>query len=284
MDGLAHACLQEGASSATKNVHKYSHLNNDHAEKLLQKIRDQDAHNAILVITKGLFSMDSDSPDIAALQEICHSYGASLLVDVAHDLGALGPNGTGQLGQQGQLSEVDFVMGAFSKTFASNGGFLATNESRVKQYLRWFACPWTFSNALSPIQCSIVSKSIDIVRSHEGDDLRRDLMGMAKSFRSELAKVDLKYLGEPSAIIPVLIGKETIGRLASKELAQRGVFANLVEFPAVGLGAARFRCQLMATHRVSHVQEAAKQIAGAIERAYQIDRGVTEAGLVEAAV
>ena len=276
LDALAHACLQEGTASATKNIHKFTHLDNVHAECILRSIREKDTKNAILVITEGLFSMDSDSPDISSLQQLCHQYKASLLLDVAHDLGALGPNGTGQLGVQNVLGKVVFVMGAFSKTFASNGGFLASNDKRVKEYLRWFANPWTFSNAMSPIQCAIVSRTIDIIRSQEGDHLRRDLLGVSNIFRKYLSEFKLKFLGEPSAIVPVLIGREAIARLASKDAADRGVFTNLIEFPAVGLGAARFRCQLMATHKSAHVETAARQIYEAIKNAHQIAANAIE--------
>ena len=74
--------------------------------------------------------MDSDTPDIVALQELAHEYGAILCVDVAHDLGCLGPDGRGHIGAQGMTGKVDVVMGSFSKTFASNGGFVACNRAQ----------------------------------------------------------------------------------------------------------------------------------------------------------
>src|SRR5258706_376198 len=89
MDGLSHACLQEGAYSATPNVHLHGHLNLDSVRRHLRRIRDKGATNGILVITESLFSMDSDTPDLRALQNLCKEYGATLLVDVAHDLGAM---------------------------------------------------------------------------------------------------------------------------------------------------------------------------------------------------
>jgi 7-keto-8-aminopelargonate synthetase-like enzyme len=76
-----------------------------------------------MVITEGLFAVDSEMADVAALQDACREHGATLLVDVAHDLGALGPGGGGTLAAQGLVGKVDLVMGSFAKTFASNGGF-----------------------------------------------------------------------------------------------------------------------------------------------------------------
>jgi 7-keto-8-aminopelargonate synthetase-like enzyme len=86
LDGLSHACLQEGANSATRNVHLHGHLDLQSTRHHLQRIRAKDTGNSILVVTESLFSMDSDTPDLAALQEICHEFDATLLVDVAHDL------------------------------------------------------------------------------------------------------------------------------------------------------------------------------------------------------
>ncbi len=148
MDGLAHACLQEGAYSATANVHLHGHLNLESARRHLKRIRARDAENGILVVTESLFSMDSDTPDLRALQELCREYEATLLVDVAHDLGAMGEGGRGFIGQQGMSGQIDIVMGSFSKTFASNGGFVACNSPAVRQYLKFYGCSATFSNAL----------------------------------------------------------------------------------------------------------------------------------------
>lgn len=267
LDSLAHACLQAGSSAATKNLHRYRHLDVEHAGDLLRGIRGGDSKNAILVIAEGLYSMDSDSPDLARLQALCREYGAKLLVDVAHDLGALGPDGGGTLAAQGVLGHIDLVMGAFSKTFASNGGFVATSDTRVRRYLQWFASSHTFSNALSPVQCAVVDAAIATVRSSEGEGLRRRLQRNARHFRQALEARGLRVLGNPSAIVPVLIGQEGLARMASRWVEQTQTSTNLVEFPAVGLGAARFRCQLMASHELGQLSRAADDIADAVERA-----------------
>jgi glycine C-acetyltransferase len=85
MDALAHACLQDGAASATKNVYLFRHLDPESARRWLSQIRAKDVANGILVVTEGLFSMDSDTPGIRALQDLCHEFNATLMVDVAHD-------------------------------------------------------------------------------------------------------------------------------------------------------------------------------------------------------
>src|SRR5258707_14259871 len=82
----------------------------------------------MLVVTEGLFSMDSDTPNLAGLQALCHEFNATLVVDVAHDLGCLGDDGRGHIGIQNMLGKIDIVMGSFSKTFASNGGVVARQD------------------------------------------------------------------------------------------------------------------------------------------------------------
>jgi glycine C-acetyltransferase len=95
MDQLSHNCLQEGAMAATRNIQKFEHLNQDAMVELLRKTREKQPEGAILVITEGLFSMDSDSPDLNFYQKITKQYNAFLLIDCAHDFGHLGATGKG---------------------------------------------------------------------------------------------------------------------------------------------------------------------------------------------
>src|SRR5689334_427665 len=186
IDALAHSCSQEGAAAATRNVHSHRHLDVDSARRHLTRIRAHDTENAILVVTESLFSMDSDTPDIAALQELCREFQATLVVDVAHDLGNLGDDGRGHLGLQQMIGRVDIVMGSFSKTFTSNGGFVACNSASVREYLKYYSAPQTFSNALSPVQAATVLKAFDIITSSEGHALRAQLMTNIRHLRTTL--------------------------------------------------------------------------------------------------
>jgi len=265
MDGLAHACLQEGAYSATANVHLHGHLNLESARRHLKRIRAKDKDNGILVVTESLFSMDSDTPDLRALQELCREYEATLMVDVAHDLGAMGEGGRGFIGTQGMAGQIDIVMGSFSKTFASNGGFVACNSPAVKQYLKFYGCSNTFSNALSPVQAATVTKAFEIVQSDKGRDLRRRLMKQVLRMRKALAAAELNVIGEPSAIVPVVVGDEALARMVSRRLPDLGVIANLVEYPAVAKGNARFRLQMMPIHTAEHIEELVARLRRAVD-------------------
>jgi len=267
IDQLAHNCLHEGARAATRNVHLHRHLDVDHVERLLKRVRQRDPRNGILVVTEGCFSMDVDSPDIARLQALARARGALLMVDVAHDLGCLGAGGGGQLELQGQLGQVDLVMGSFSKTFASNGGFVASHDPAIKAYLRFYAAPNTFSNALSPVQVAIIRACVAIVRSSEGAARRGRLMHAILGLRSALTEQGITVLGHPSPIVPVMLGNDALARVASREMGQAGLLANLVEYPAVSLNSARLRMQVMADHTPALCNTAARIVADALQRA-----------------
>jgi glycine C-acetyltransferase len=273
MDMLAHSCLQEGAHAATHNIHLFRHLDNDYCRNILEKIRAKDKDNGILVITEGLFSMDSDTPDLAALQGLCHEFKATLVVDVAHDLGCLGKEGRGHIGMQSMLGKVDVVMGSFSKTFASNGGFVACKSRAVQEYLRFYSAPATFSNALSPVQAATILKAFDIVDSLEGRILRLELLANVISLRRELKEAGLDYYGDPSAIVCVKMGSEGLARLVSRQLPELGLVANLVEFPAVPKNAARIRMQVMSNHSEQNIADAVQILKAAkAEAEYELER------------
>jgi glycine C-acetyltransferase len=282
MDALSHACLQEGAQAATRNIHLFRHNEIEGAREKLAKIRENDTENGILVVTESLFSMDSDTPDIAALQALCHEYGATLVVDVAHDLGNLGPAGRGFIEQQNMLGKVDVVMGSFSKTFASNGGFVACAKRSVKEYLRYYSSPNTFSNAMSPVNAAIVAKAFEIVRADEGARLRRKMMDNVVMLRGLLHECGLETYGDPSAIVCVKMGTEARARLVSRRLPAMGLLANLVEFPAVPKGQARFRMQVMAAHSPHDIVDAVRCLSTSSAAAFREEKAI-ESGLTTTA-
>lgn len=267
IDQLAHASLRQGAMAATRTLTPFRHLDCDHVRELLAGIRAVDSQGAILVVTEGLFSMDADSPDLPLLQYLCHEYGATLLVDVAHDLGAMGPGGGGVIAAQGMLGKIDVVMGAFSKTFASNGGFVACDSASVRRQLQLFAGPHMFSNALSPVQAATILACLRIVASPEGETLRAALMRNAVELRALLKEEGMRCIGEPSPIVPLWTGTEATCRIAGMLLAREQVFVNPMEFPGVPLGAARLRLQLMAQHTPAQIRRAAPLLAQAVRKA-----------------
>lgn len=268
LDKLAHNSLRHGAAASTQNVSYFEHLDNGSAREHLRAIRSEDSRNAIVVVTEGIFSMDSDAPKLRELIGICREFGAVLLVDVAHDLGAVGRDGLGQLGIQGVLGEVDLVVGAFSKSFATTGGFLVTRSSTVREHVRLYGGPQTFSSALTPVQLAVALEALRIIRSPEGARRRESVERVAKHLRDGLASYGHHCLGNVVCpVVPVLVGSTPTARLAWRLVAEHGVIANLVEPPAVAAGQARFRLQAMADHTVEDAELVVRTLDVAIRSA-----------------
>lgn len=256
IDQLAHACLMQGARAATQNVYLFRHNDVDALRHRLTKLREKDTDNAILVVSEGLFSMDADSPRIEAMQTVCRELGAVLMMDVAHDFGATGPGGTGQLGIQNMVGKVDLVMGSFSKTFSSNGGFVATNSRAARQFLGIYGGSHIYSNGISPVQSAVALESLRIVRSEEGAILREQSYDNILRLRAGFESRGIECLGNPSNVVPVMCGDETVAKHTARLLEENGLIANLVEFPAVPRERARFRFQIMATHAEAQIDRA----------------------------
>ena len=176
------------------------------------------------------------------------------MVDCAHDLGAIGPTGRGYLEIQDFVGGPDVLMGSFSKTFASNGGFVATNVRELKHGLRYACGPSTFSNAMSPVNAAVVSACIDIVQSEEGAELRRRLIENVQYLRQRLQQEQFEVLGQESAIVPVILGDNRISRLMTKYALATGGIVNLVEYPAVSRNTCRWRLQVMAFHTRTQIE------------------------------
>lgn len=279
IDILAHSCLQEGAKVATSNIHYHGHLNLAAIEKRLKRIRANDTENGIMVVTESLFSMHSDTPDIGALRDLCDEYNANLLVDCAHDLGSMGADGYGHIGLQNMADAADIIIGSFSKTFASNGGFIAVKSRAAAEYLKYYSASHTFSNALSPVQAATVLKALEIVRSDEGKARRNKLMQNILDLRAVMSGHGLEVLGDPSPIVPVKLGVEPVGRFAARELEALGGIANLVEYPAVPQGSARFRFQVMSDHDKEDIHGIAWIMQQAMWMATEEWNKITESGM-----
>ncbi len=267
MDELSHQCLQQAAYASSDHVHSFRHLDDEHLESVLATVRSQDADVAVVVITEGLFSMDGDSPDFASLVPLCRRYDARLLVDVAHDLGSVGPGGRGALETHGVLQDVDIVAGSFSKCFGTNGGFVSTKDEGVEWAQLCFGGPFTYSTALGPVPLAVAREALDIVRGAEGAE-RRERLGRRIAFmRREAAVRGLEVYGQPSPIVSVKIGASPLARLAGRNALERGLIATYLEFPVVKQGQARFRLSLTPDHDEETLEQALDILVSALATA-----------------
>jgi 7-keto-8-aminopelargonate synthetase-like enzyme len=267
MDELAHQCLQQASYASTPNVKTFRHLDNADLDVQLKTIRDSNPRDAILVITEGLFSMDGDSPDLRGLTAICRQYGALVLVDVAHDLGATGPGGTGTIGANGQLQEIDIIVGSFSKSFGTDGGFISSKSSPIEWAQLCFGGPYTYSTAISPVQVAVADEAVQVISSAEGELLRQRLRDTIAHTRTKATSLGLTLMGAPSPIVPVLIGTEAESRLAGMLSFQKGLIATCLEFPIVQRGASRYRISLSPRFVPAQIDKALTIIAASIQEA-----------------
>jgi len=270
MDELAHQCLQQGAYASTNKVFKYNHLDNSHAEQILKDLRSKNTESGIMLITEGLFSMDGDSPDLHELYDICKENNVLLLLDVAHDLGATGPQGKGCIGKNNLLGKVDIVVGSFSKTFGTNGGFIASKSPNIHWTIRCFGGSYTYSTALSPLQLAIAIEAFQIIKSEEGDKLRKNLSNIIHYTRKKCEDKSLTLLGSPSPIVPVYIGKESLARIAGALSFEKGLVATCLEFPVVQTGMARYRLSMSPDHTQDQVDYAVNVIYESLKEGEEI--------------
>jgi 7-keto-8-aminopelargonate synthetase-like enzyme len=278
LDALCHRCLMEGASHVTREPLLFRHNDLDHLGQIIRKARERDQTNGLFVVSESLYSMDSDSPDLLALVRLVRQFDAILILDVAHDFGAMGVRGLGLLEQlDGTGLAVDVLMGSFSKTFAATGGFIA-GDRPVVDYLRVYTTSFVFSNAISPVQSAAALECCKIAFSAEGQQLRSRLKDNVLALRSAMQAAGCRVEGTPSPVVPVFVGAEREARLTAREIAHQGLLANLVEYPAVPQGRARFRFQVMATHTPDMAQEAAELFSQAYQQV--VEETIENAGPV----
>lgn len=271
IDRLAHNCLMEGSFMATRNVHFMEHLNNQNCEEKILAIRKKNPEAGIMVVTEGLFSMDSDTPNLKELQAITKKHDCIMLLDIAHDFGCLGDTGRGQMEVQGLEDKSNIIIiGAGSKVLATNLGYIATDSPAVIEYLKVFSTAQMFTNAVSPIQAGVGLKTLEIVKSDEGKQRRKVLMENVLYLRKKLIDNGFTVYGVPSPVVPLVIGNEYIMRITARILMENGVIVNPVEFPAVPRGTARYRLQIMASHTKEQIDDFVDKVVACQEKAKEI--------------
>ncbi|CAD8074028.1 unnamed protein product [Paramecium sonneborni] len=249
MDELCHNCLTEGAHAATKNVFRVTHLSLEAMEKKIYEVRQDNPDACILVVTEGLFSMDSDYTDLVALQKITQKYEAFLLIDCAHDFGCMGKTGKGVFEIQGlqDFSNV-LLMSGGSKCLSTNVGWVACNSFEVIDYLKFFSSAYMFTNSVNPVQCATALAQLRILNSEVGVRLRTQVLQNYHYMKKELNSRNYKILGYPSPILPLLIGDELTCRIVTRLMLDEGIHCNGIEYPIVKMGQARLRVNLQPQH------------------------------------
>ena len=262
-DDRDHASIIEGRRLSFSKQYKYKHNDMESLEKQLQRCEPDKVK---LIVTDGVFSMEGDVANIPEIVRLAKKYNASVMVDEAHAIGVFGEGGRGITNHFGLTKDVDLIMGTFSKSFASLGGFIATDKE-ITNFLRHHSRSYIFTASITPASTAAALKAIDIMieepwrQEHLWDITNYALEG----FRNMGAEIG----NTSTPIIPLFIRDNFKTFSVTHDLLEEGIFVNPVVSPAVAPEDTLIRFSLMATHTKEQVTRALETIEK-VFRKYEI--------------
>lgn len=245
-DHNLHASLVEGALRSPARTVRFRHNDLDHLERCLENCPPDEK---ILIVSEGVFSMEGDVADLKGTIRLAKPYGARVYVDEAHGIGVLGATGAGAAEHLGVLDDVDVVMGTFSKSLGSVGGFVAGDKT-VIDYLKHTARPFVFSASLPPGSVAAVTAALHVMKQEP--ERRLHLLRIASLLRDELRAHGFSVLDGETAIVPVVIQDELDLCRLCKALLEEGIYVNPVLRPAAVQNLLRISCT--AAHTEAQVE------------------------------
>src|ERR1700733_1924955 len=245
-DHNLHASLVEGALRSPARTVRFRHNDLEHFERCLENCPPEEK---IFIVSEGVFSMEGDIADLPGTLRVAKPYGARVFVDEAHGIGVLGRTGAGAAEHLGVLDEVDIIMGTFSKSLASVGGFIAA-ERAVVDYLKHTARPFVFSASLPAASVAAVGAALEIMRKEP--ERRLHLLHIANLLRDELRSRGFNVLPGETAIVPVVIREEIDLCRLCKTLLEQGIYIHPGLRPAAAQNLLRISCT--AAHTEQHVE------------------------------
>jgi 8-amino-7-oxononanoate synthase len=244
-----HASIVDGCQMASGEMKRFRHNDMKDLERVLGKIDDDKGK---LVIVDGVYSVGGDIAPLPEIVELSEKYGARLMVDDAHSLGVLA-QGHGTAAHFGLTDKVDLIMGTFSKSFASIGGFIAGDE-QIIHYIQHHARALIFTAGLPAPNVAAVLATLDIIENEP--EYVENLWDNYRHMRKGLEKLGYDIGSTQTPIIPILIGDDTRAILFWKALFEAGLFTNVFISPAVPPNMALLRTSYMATHTREHLDRA----------------------------
>lgn len=238
-----HASIIEGTRLAIGDTLKFRHNDMADLERVLKTTRSK--YQGALIVADGVFSMSGDILHLPQVLQLAKKYGCRVYVDDAHALGVLGDKGQGTGHHFGVSDQVDLVMGTFSKSFASIGGYIA-GSTDVIHYIKHKARPFMFSAAMPPAAVATVLECLKLVK--EEPQHLENLWRNARKMKNGLNQMGYNTLNSQTPVIPLLIGDDMMAFSFTQKLYENGVFATPVVRPAVPEGCALIRTSYMATH------------------------------------
>ncbi len=246
-DRADHASIVDGCRLSFGRVLKYKH--NDMAE-LERVLANCDKDGGKMIIVDGVFSMEGDIANLPEMTKLAKKYDARLMVDDAHSIGVLGENGRGTAEHFGLNDEVDLIMGTFSKSFASIGGFIAGKED-VIHYIKHFARALIFSASMPPSAVATCLAALNIIETEP--ERRERLWKITHRMQKEYKSMGFDIGPTQTPIIPIYIGDNMKCFQFWKMLFDEGIFTNPIVAPAVPPGSQLLRTSYTATHTVQQM-------------------------------
>src|SRR5271157_661069 len=249
VDRLVHASILEGVRLGFGKVRRFRHNDIESLRKNLEASADSDG---ILVIVDGVYSMEGDIAPLPEIVATAKEFGARIMVDDAHGLGVLGETGRGTLEHFGLTDQVDLVMGTFSKSFASLGGFVA-GEERVISYIKHHSRALIFSASMPPSAIAAVQAALEVIETEP--QIRERLWENTRFLMEKVISLGFDPGPTETPIVPLIVGDDMRTLYFWKRLFDEGLFTNCVLAPGVQQGAQRIRMCLMATHSMEDLEK-----------------------------
>ena len=241
-DKLVHASIIDACRLTYGLVHRFKHNDMADLEKVLSSL-DKDAGK--LVVVDGVFSMEGDLVNLPKVVELSKKYNAKIMVDDAHGIGVMGKSGRGTSEHFGVEDDIDLVMGTFSKSIASLGGFVA-GDAKVISYIKHFARALIFSASITPASVATAIATVDIIQTEP--ERREKLWNITKKMKSGFQALGYNTGPTETPIIPVIVGNDEMAFMLWRLLREDGIFTNPVIYPAVPKGQSLIRTSYSATH------------------------------------
>ncbi|MBE6968004.1 MAG: pyridoxal phosphate-dependent aminotransferase family protein [Ruminococcaceae bacterium] len=249
-----HASIYDGCKLSYGKMLRYRHSDMADLEKQLQRVPEE---AGCLIVTDGVFSMAGDIAKLPEIVALAKKYHARVMVDDAHGFGILGKGGRGTASHFGLEKDVDVIMGTFSKSLASLGGFMAA-DAKVVDYVRCNSRPYIFAASVPPASIAVANASLRYLAAHP--ELPVNLLANAQYMREKLRANNIQIIDAETPIIPIFTYDPIVTLQAQKELYDRGVYVNATLPPACAPGECLLRCTLMATHTKELIDEATEII------------------------
>lgn len=261
-DELDHASIIEGNRASLSTKLKFRHNDMDSLEKQLQKCEPDKVK---LIVVDGVFSMEGDVINLPKVVELAKKYDANIMIDEAHGLGVFGRNfnGKGVHDHYGLTDSMDLIMGTFSKSLASIGGFIAADETTI-DYLRHNSRPYIFSASVTPGATAAASAALDILMSEP--ERVENLWNITNYALEGFRQLGCEIGHTSSPIIPLYVRDNEKTFIITRTLFEEGIFVNPVVSPAVAPKDTLIRFSLMATHTKEQVDIALDKIGGIFKK------------------